>query len=50
MKDLTQSHIDRKNVLNNNIAIKEIYAQLGLAGIMFEGKYRYTLNQVATFY
>ena len=50
MKDLTNSHIDRKNVLNNNTAIKEIYTLLGFAGILFEGKYRYTLNQVAKFY
>lgn len=50
MKDLTNSHIDRKNVLNNNTAVKEIYAQLGFLGIFFENKYRYTLNQVAKFY
>ncbi len=50
MKDLTNSHIDRKNVLNNNLAVKEIYGQLGFTGIMFENKYRYTLNQVARFY
>lgn len=50
MKDLTNSHIDRKNVLNNNTAVKEIYTQLGFIGIMFEEKYRYTLNQVAKFY
>lgn len=50
MKDLTNSHIDRKNVLNNNAAVKEIYNQLGFKGIFFESKYRYTLNQVAKFY
>lgn len=50
MKDLTNSHIDRKNVLNNNTAVKEIYSQLGFKGIFFESKYRYTLNQVAKFY
>ncbi|MFV5687366.1 DNA-binding protein [Flavobacterium sp. ZT3R25] len=50
MKDLTNSQIDRKNVLNNNMAIKEIYNQLGFTGIYFENKYRFTLNQVAKFY
>ncbi|WP_163409439.1 DNA-binding protein [Flavobacterium ajazii] len=50
MKDLTNSHIDRKNVLNNNTAIKEIYNQLGFNGIFFENKFRYTLNQIAKFY
>jgi hypothetical protein len=50
MKDLTNSHTDRKNVLNNNIAIREIYGQLGFMGILFENKYRYSLSQVAKFY
>ena len=50
MKDLTNSAIDRQNVLNNNTAIKEIYDQLDFKGIQFEGKYRYTLAQVARFY
>ena len=50
MKDLTNSHIDRKNVLNNNTAIKEIYNQLGFKGVLFESKYRYTINQIAKFY
>lgn len=50
MKDLSNSHIDRKNVLNNNTAISEIYTQLGFNGVLFEKKYRYTLNQVAKFY
>lgn len=50
MKDLTSSHIDRKNVLNNNTAIKEMYNQLGFVGILFEKRYRFTLSQVAKFY
>lgn len=50
MKDLTNSDIDRKNVINNNLAVKEMYEQLGFYGILFEKKYRYTLNQVARFY
>ena len=49
MKDLTNSQIDRKNVLNNNMAIKEIYNQLGFKGIMFENKYRYTLIKYLNF-
>jgi mevalonate kinase len=50
MKDLSNSIIDRKNVLNNNTAVKEIYNQLGFVGIEFDKKTRYTLNQVAKFY
>lgn len=29
-KDLTTSIIDRKNILNNNLAIPEIYKAIGL--------------------
>jgi hypothetical protein len=36
MKDLSNSIIDRKNVLNNNTAVKEIYNQLGFVGIEFD--------------
>jgi hypothetical protein len=50
MKDLSGSHIERKNILNNNPAIKEIYGQLDFGGILFDNKYRYTLAQVARFY
>ncbi len=50
MKDLTNSHIDRKNVLNNNTAVKEMYSQLGFNGTFFESKFRYTLIQLARFY
>ena len=50
MKDLSTSLLDRRNILNNNPAIREMYDQLGFEGIMFENKYRYTLLQVARFY
>ncbi len=50
MKDLTNSEIDRKNVLNNNLAISEAYQQIGFRGVMFENKYRFTKQQVALFY
>ena len=49
-KDLTNSSVDRKNILNNNIAIQEIYNQVGFYGISFEGKYRFTKQQVAHFF
>ncbi|MGV3598744.1 MAG: DNA-binding protein [Bacteroidota bacterium] len=50
MKDLSSSILERKNILNNNPAIREMYEQLGFKGVMFESKYRYTLQQVAKFY
>ena len=49
-KDLTNSQIERKNVLNNNYAIKEIYENVGFIGIMFEKKYRFTKQQVAYYF
>ena len=49
-KDLTNSQIGRKNVKNNNYAIKEIYDNVGFIGIMFEKKYRFTKQQVANYF
>lgn len=49
-KDLTNSQIERKNVLNNNYAIKEIYDSVGFIGVMFEKKYRFTKQQVANYF
>lgn len=49
-KDLTTSSIDRKNILNNNLAIQEVYEQVGFYGIKFEGKYRFTKQQVAHYF
>ena len=49
-KDLTISSLDRKNILNNNFAIQEVYEQVGFYGIKFEGKYRFTKQQVAQYF
>lgn len=50
MKDLTNSSIERKNILNNNQAIGEIYKQIGFYGILYENKYRFTKTQVAQYF
>ena len=50
MKDLTNSVLDRKNILNNNEAILALYQQLGFFGIMFDGKYRFTKQQIAQYF
>ncbi|RAI98643.1 hypothetical protein LX64_04628 [Chitinophaga skermanii] len=50
MKDLTNSQIDRKNILNNAAALKEIYKNLGFYGVMFEGRYRFTKQQIANYF
>jgi hypothetical protein len=50
MSDLTNSEIERKNILNNNIAIPFIYEQVSYVGVLFEGKYRFTKNQVSSYF
>jgi hypothetical protein len=47
-KDLTNSAVDRKNILNNRYAIEAVYQHGGLKGIEFEGKIRLTKVQVAS--
>jgi len=46
-KDLTNSAIDRKNVLNNRYAIEAVYERIGWRGIPFEDKVRFTKAQLA---
>ncbi|MFD2522476.1 DNA-binding protein [Emticicia soli] len=50
MKDLTNSEIDRQNILNNSIAIENIQNYIGIKGILFEGQYLFTSQQVETFF
>ena len=49
-KSLTSSAADRKKVLENNQAVKEIYNHIGFRGVMVDGKFRYTKNQIAQFF
>ena len=49
-KDLTNSKIDRQNILNNNYAIDEIEKACNIEGIFFEDKIAFTKEQVAQFY
>ncbi|GAC1703624.1 MAG: hypothetical protein NVS9B7_00700 [Flavisolibacter sp.] len=49
-RDLTTSQKDRKSILGNNDAIKEVYDNLGFSGVLFEGRYRFTKQQVSQFY
>jgi hypothetical protein len=50
MKDLTISAIDRQNILNNKKAIENIQTYLGISGMLFQGEYRFTRQQVAEFF
>jgi len=36
IKDLTNSGVDRANILNNNYAIGKIQEYVGIKGILFE--------------
>jgi hypothetical protein len=48
-KDLTNSAIDRQNILNNPYALAEIEKTAGIRGIPFEGKTVVLKEQVAAF-
>lgn len=49
-KDLTNSAVDRQNILNNPYALAEIEKAAGLQGIPFEGKTVVLKEQVAGFF
>lgn len=50
MKDLTMSAIDRQNILNNKNAVENIQRYLGIAGMLFQGEYKFTRQQIVEFY
>lgn len=50
MKELTESNIDRQNILNNKYALQRIQEYIGLPGMLFEGEYRFTKKMVADFF
>lgn len=41
-RDLTQSNIERQNILNNRFAVENIAKSLDVVGVLFEGEYRFT--------
>lgn len=49
-RDLTTSPADRKKILSDNETIKAVHDNLGFQGVMFDGRYRFTKQQVANFY
>lgn len=49
-KELTNSKIDRQNILNNQYALEEIRKEVGLEGILFEGEYKFLKDQISTFF
>lgn len=49
-KDLTNSNLERQNILNNPYAIQEIQKATNITGVDFEGDFRLTKEQVAMFF
>lgn len=49
-KDLTNSALDRQNILNNTYALREIEKVTHITGIPFEGKTVVLKEQVADFF
>ena len=49
-RNLTNSKLDRQNILNNEFAISTIQDQTKIAGIMFEGRIRFTKSMVAKYF
>ena len=49
-KDLTNSVIDRQNILNNDMAIEEIKKNISVPGIVIDDKIYFTVEYVASFY
>ena len=50
MKNLTNSNIERQNILNNKYAIQRIQDYIGIPGMLFDDEYRFTTSMVADFF
>lgn len=50
MDKLTNSNIERQNILNNRFALERVQEYVGLPGMFFEGEYRFTKQMVADFF
>lgn len=49
-KDLTNSGVERQNILNNKYALQRIQEYIGLTGMFFEGEYRFTKEMLVEFF
>ncbi len=49
-KDLTNSKLDRQNILNNELAVAEIQEKSDVKGILFEDKICLTKNMIAQYF
>ena len=49
-KDLTNSNVERQNILNNRYAIQKVQEFVGLPGMLFEEEFRFTRKMVAEYF
>lgn len=49
-KNLTESHLDRQNILNNEVALSEIQKAVDVKCIVWNNKFYLTKDMVATFF
>lgn len=49
-KDLTTSQLDRQNILNNDVALREIQTAVNIKCIIWDDKFYLTKEMVATFF
>lgn len=50
VKGLTNSSIDRQNILNNKYALQEIQKAVGIQGIVFENEFKFLKSQISDFF
>ncbi|MBE6173204.1 MAG: DNA-binding protein [Enterococcus faecium] len=50
MKSLTESKVDRQNILNNTLAIEQISKEYSFNGVDFEGKTYFINTQISEFF
>lgn len=49
-KSLTNSSLNRQNILNNKYALQEIQKAVGIQGIVFENEFKFLKSQLAGFF
>ncbi|MCH7826460.1 MAG: DNA-binding protein [Bacteroidetes bacterium] len=49
-KDLTNSQIERQNILNNKYALQEIQDAVGIAGLLYNDEFVFTKEQLIRFF
>ena len=50
MKDLTNSNIERQNILNNKYVLRRLQEYIGFTGMLFEEEYKFTKEMLAEFF